>query len=109
MLIAAVAGTFSALYPEGMYFVFLVLAGASGLLIGVLSTPDPGPLQAAVIALAGSFVGANIALIVIAGGTIWLRQRFDQHWTRIALRVIAAWIATISILAALLSIAATRL
>jgi len=108
LLIAAVAGAFAALYPAGLFVLFIVLMGAGGLLIGALSTPDLGPLQATIITLAGSFAGADLALIYVSGGVGWLRERFKQQWLRIGLRVIAAWIAAISILSALLAIATTR-
>ena len=51
------------------------------------------------------FVGANLALIYATGGIGWLQERFTQQWVQIALRVLAAWVAAISVLAALLALA----
>ncbi len=104
LLLATLAAALAALYPSGILTVFLAFSGVCGFLIGVLSTPDPGPLNDTIITLSGSFVGANLALIYAAGGIGWLQERYNQQWVRIGLRVVAAWIAAISVLSALLAL-----
>ena len=72
--------------------------------MGIVSTPDPGPLGAMIITIAGTYVGANLALFYATGGIGWLRDRFNKPWALIGLRIIAAWIATISCLMLALNI-----
>jgi hydrogenase/urease accessory protein HupE len=103
LLVAVVAATLSALYPPGLFALFVILPSIAGALIGFLSTPDPGFLTATIVNLFGSFVGANLALLYIGGGVGWFRERFKGQWSQIGLRIIAAWIAAISVLAASLS------
>ncbi len=103
LLVAILAAMLSALYPAGFLTTFVILLGICGVLIGVLSIPDEGSVLATIITLSGSFVGANLGLVYIAGGVGWLRERFSQQWLRIGLRIIAAWIAAISLLMASLS------
>jgi len=61
-------------------------------------TPDPGPPGAMIITISGTYIGANLALFYASGGIGWLRDRFNKPWAVNGLRVIAAWIATISCL-----------
>ncbi len=98
LAICAIAASLAALLPIGLFLPWLVLAGGGGLLVGVVSTPDPGPWRETIISLAGSFVGANLALLFSTGGVGWLTERFTQPWVRIGLRIIAAWISAISFL-----------
>jgi hydrogenase/urease accessory protein HupE len=104
LILAVSAAALAALHPPGFLTLFLLFSGLCGLLIGALSTPDPGPVRDTIITLAGSFVGANIALIYVTGGIGWLRERFTQHWAHVGLRVVAAWIAAISVLSALIAL-----
>jgi hypothetical protein len=62
-----------------------MVAGAGGLFLGMVSTPDPGPLGAMIITIAGTFVGANLAFFYTSGGIGWLRDRFDKPWALIGL------------------------
>lgn len=105
LLTAVVAATLAALYPKGHVIAHVILASAGGLLIGLLSTPDPGPRAATIITLAGSFVGANLALFYVSGALGWLRERFTQHWVEVGLRVAAAWIAAVAVLMGALAFA----
>ena len=98
LAICLIAALLAALLPNGLFLPWLVLTGGAGLLVGVLSTPDPGHWRATLISLVGSFVGANLALLFSTGGVGWLTERFTQHWVRIGFRIIAAWIAAISFL-----------
>ena len=105
LAVSVIAASLAALLPNGLLVPWLVLAGISGLLLGILSTPDPGHWRATLISLLGSFVGANLVLLYSSGGIGWLKERFKQPWIRVGLRVIAAWIAAISILMLALDIA----
>jgi hydrogenase/urease accessory protein HupE len=105
LIVASLAAAFAALYPPGILTVFVLLTSAAGLLLGVQSTPDPGLLKATLISLAGSLVGANLALLYISGGVGWLRERFTQPWVQTGMRVLAAWLTAISVLSALLAFA----
>ncbi len=106
LVLATLSGTLSALYPTGSFLLSVVLAGVAGLLIGILSTPDPGPLQPTIITLVGCAVGANLALVYVSGGIGWLRLRSTHKILQIGVRVASAWIAAISALLALLTLAA---
>lgn len=106
LLIGVVAATLSALHPGGFFPAIMILVGLGGLLIGLVSTPDPGPLRATVITLAGSFVGANLVLFYVSGAVGALRERFTRHWLAVGLRVVAAWIAAIAVLMGSLTLAA---
>jgi hydrogenase/urease accessory protein HupE len=103
LLVAVVAATLSALYPTGLFALFVILASITGALIGLLSTPDSGSLTATVVTLVGSFVGANLALLYISGGVGEFQARFKQQWSRIGLRIVAAWLAAISVIMASLA------
>ena len=98
LLVAVVAATLSALYPQGLFALFVILASIAGALIGLRSTPDSGTLTATIVSLFGSFVGANLALLYISGGVGWFKDRFKGQWSRIGLRIVAAWLAAISVL-----------
>lgn len=98
LTISLIAASLAALLPHGVMAACILLVGCGGLLLGVVSTPEPGPLQATVITLVGCFVGANLALLYASGGFGWLKERFAQPWARIGLRILAAWIAAISCL-----------
>ncbi len=63
LLVAVVAATLSALYPPGLFALFVILPSIAGALIGFLSTPDPGSLTATTVSLFGSFVGANLVTV----------------------------------------------
>ena len=104
LMIAIVAAMLSALYPTGSYLLFVLLSCFGGLLLGLLSTPEPASLRATIISLLGSFVGVNIILLYVSGGVGWLRERFNQRWVAIGLRIAAAWIAAISVLMASLAL-----
>ncbi|MEM7251952.1 MAG: HupE/UreJ family protein [Pseudomonadota bacterium] len=98
LLVAIVTTTLAALLPAGIQAASLALAGLVGGLIGVLSTPEPGPLPATIFTIAGSVVGANLALFYVSAGIGALRRKFDQPWFLIGVRVLAAWIGAVSII-----------
>ena len=103
LLIATLAATLSAIRPERLYLLSIFLSGIGGFLLGLLSTPDPGPIRSTIITLAGSLVGACIALFYLLGLVSWFQQRFTQQWAQIGMRIVAAWLAAISVLMASLA------
>jgi hydrogenase/urease accessory protein HupE len=103
LLAATLAATLSAIRPKRLYTLSIFLLGIGGFLLGLLSTPDPGPIRSTIITLSGSFVGACIALLYLLGLVNWFQQRFTQQWAQIGLRIVAAWLAAISVLMASLA------
>jgi hydrogenase/urease accessory protein HupE len=101
--IAVTASSLAAIAPARLEVPGILLAGMGGLLIGIVSTPDPGPLRATVVTVAGSYVGANAVLLYASGGVMWIREHLKQPWVHIGLRVVSAWIAAISCLMVALS------
>ena len=69
LALALLAGALAALWPSSPVAPGLLAAGCAGLLIGLASTPDPGPFSFTAITLAGSFVGATVLLLYSAGGS----------------------------------------
>jgi hypothetical protein len=108
MLVATVTASFAALFPTQPRRAILLPGAGCGLLVGAMSVPDPGPLSATLATSAGSFVGANVALLYVSGGLGSARARFDRPWFRIGLRVVAAWTAAIGCLMFALSVAELR-
>lgn len=104
-LVSFSTATLSALYPAGFLAGAVTLAALGGLMIGLISTPDPGSIPATLLMLLGSFAGANLALFYTALCTGWLHQRFPQKWIQFGVRIIAAWIAAISLIMAALNFA----
>jgi hypothetical protein len=98
LALALAAATLAALAPKAARLPALALAAAGGGMIGLLSTPDPGPLRATLITLAGSFTGAGLAVLYGSAGLGWLRERYPAAWMDIGQRVAAAWIAAVSAL-----------
>lgn len=98
--IAVAAASLSALYPSGLFLAFVLICGSAGLAIGLLSTPDEGVFRDTLFTLAGSFVGANLALIYVSGGMGALLDRFKQQWVRLGFRIVGAWIAAIALMMA---------
>jgi hydrogenase/urease accessory protein HupE len=105
LFVAFVSAATAAIYPSGLFATLVSLSALGGVLIGLSSIPDPGPLRDMVITSAGSFVGANYILIMVGGSVSWFRMRFDRDWSLIGARIVAAWIATISVSMAALALA----
>jgi hypothetical protein len=74
------------------------LGAAGGMAIGLASAPDPGPAGAVVITLAGTFVGANLLLLLAFGGVDIARERLRAAWFMLAARVLAGWLIAIILL-----------
>ena len=72
--IAVAASSLAAIARVRLEVAGILLAGMGGLLIGIVSTPDPGSLRAMLVTVAGSYVGAIAALA--------LRQRRRDVDTR---------------------------
>ena len=105
LVVAVAAAATSALLPLLPIMAAVLFALVVGILVGIASTPDPGPLRATLTTLAGSFVGACLLVLYVAGGVDWLRQTYTQHWVQIGIRVVAAWIGAISVLMTALAFA----
>ncbi|MEW9808427.1 HupE/UreJ family protein [Mesorhizobium marinum] len=76
----------------------VAISAWTGLFLGVASIPDEGPAWPVIVTLAGSFVGANLALVYLAFAVGSLRARFTAQWVGIGLRIAAAWIAAVAAL-----------
>lgn len=106
LALALATGTLAALWPSGPVAPPILAAGVAGLLIGLVSTPDPGSLRSTLITLTGSLVGAVLALLYAAGGLGWLHEKMGTSWAQVGFRIAAAWTATIAAL--LLALSLTR-
>lgn len=95
--IGFVSAAVTAIYPSGIFALSVLLSSLCGLFIGASSAPASGPLRDMVITALGSLIGANIALLFVGSGVNWLREHLVGEWSLVALRILAAWIATISI------------
>jgi hydrogenase/urease accessory protein HupE len=108
LALALATSGLAALRPGGVAAPGIAAAGIAGLLLGLASTPDPGPLRATVITLTGSLTGAVVALLYAAGGLGWLHERATRTWARMGFRIAAAWSAAIAALLLALSVAGPR-
>lgn len=92
ILISSVA----ALNVNRLFPVAVVLAIFGGILVGLISIPDDSPGRGRTVTMVGSFIGANVSLLYLAGARIILKEKFAAFWVSIAFRVAAAWVAAIS-------------
>jgi len=95
---AAATAAVAALAPGRWRATAVCAAGMAGLLFGWASVPDPGPAQDRFFTIAGSFAGALLLPLYLAGALDLLRERVDHPAFGIALRVLAAWVAAIAVL-----------
>lgn len=95
---AAITATTAALAPGRWRPIAILGSGAAGFLLGWASVPDPGPLQDRIITMSGSFTSAFMVTLYLAGALDLLRERVDRPFVRIAIRVAAAWVATVAIM-----------
>lgn len=99
LLATAVIGSVSAaLVPNSHGALRLAVCVGCGAGLGIASMPDPGPMRATIITLSGSVVGMNIAVLYLAGGLGWLREKVRAPVGTLGLRVLAAWIAAVALL-----------
>jgi len=92
-VIALAASSLAAIAPAGIIVPGTLLSGAGGLFLGIVSTPDPGPLRAMISTITGTYVGANLALFYAIGGVGWLRERCNRvgtYWLTNNCRLITA-------------------
>jgi hypothetical protein len=71
---------------------------AAGYFLGVVSAPPPASWVTTLYAVSGALLGANFALIFIVAAVDLARQRWPGPWLSVGLRIIASWIAAISLL-----------
>ena len=55
-------------------------------------------MAATIVTLVGSYVGANLAISYIALGVGWISERYSWNGLQIGFRIVAAWIAAISVI-----------
>lgn len=101
---AVVCGALALLLPGRGLVACILAAAAAGFLIGAVSIPDPGPVRDRVITVAGSFVGANLAVLYIFGAILYAKEKASAPWLPTALRAASGVVAAIA--AALLVIGA---
>jgi hydrogenase/urease accessory protein HupE len=97
-IVAVLAATLAALVPGRPRAGVIAVAAVAGALIGVLSTPDPGPFRAVLFTGLGAVAGACLAVLYAGVGLVLLLERFRAEWVRIGARVLAAWVAAVSLL-----------
>ena len=95
---AFITCAFAALFPGKLAALAIVLVCIGGLLIGVVSIPDDGPMRDRLFTMSGSIVGANIGLLFLWGISDVVRERYKWPWIGIAFRVVAAWLGAIALL-----------
>lgn len=95
---AALVCALAALLPGRVLPGATLLTALCGLLIGMASVPDPGPARDMAFTMSGALFGANLGLLYIWGGTLFLKERIPQDWLAIGLRILAAWIGAIALL-----------
>jgi hydrogenase/urease accessory protein HupE len=95
---STVASLIAALFTASLSVPCIVLCAWIGLFLGVASAPDEGPAWPSIVTLAGSFTGANLALLHLVFAVGWLRERFAAKWVHIGLRIAAAWLTAIACL-----------
>jgi hypothetical protein len=94
---AALAAALACLFTVSRWLAVL-LSGASGALIGLGSLPDPGPAGAVAVTIVGTFIGANVLVILLFGGVDLARERLSERWLMLGGRVLAAWLGAIVVL-----------
>ena len=98
LFVAVLAAALAALYPTGIPTASIILCGLGGLSIGFMSMPEDGTMAATIVTLLGSYVGANLAISYIAVGVGWISERYSWNGLQIGFRIVAAWIAAISVI-----------
>lgn len=96
--LATGSAVWAALFPSRGLKAAVILTIGTGLGIGVASVPEAGPPLDRGVTMAGSFFGALLATLYLTGVQEYLRNRFHFPWLIIGFRVLAAWVAAISII-----------
>lgn len=96
--LAAIAAVWAALFPGRGRLAVAVLTAIAGIGLGLASVPAAGPPLDRGVTMAGSFFGAFLATLYLAGLLEYLRNRYQVPWLNIGLRVVAAWIGAIAII-----------
>jgi hydrogenase/urease accessory protein HupE len=96
--LATLAATFAALAPGRALPLVVLLSLGAGAVLGWASLPDAGPSRDRAFTMAGAATGAALGLLYLAGCIDLLRDRIRASALCIALRVLAAWIAAITLL-----------
>ena len=94
LAVAAIAGLLVALARPLTRSVGVLLAGASGLALGLDSPPEAISLRDANLALLGTAIGA----VLVLAGLMQITSRLTRAWQRIGARIVGSWIAASAIL-----------
>jgi hypothetical protein len=106
LLVAAATGLLAA---SGLRLTRPVAVGVAliaGYLLGIFSWPGPASWSTTLYMASGALLGANLSFVylsIIVGAIV---QRWSHTWVLIGFRVMASWVAAISIL--LLALSARR-
>ncbi len=102
LLIATLVGLLVLSNVNVPVMVLLVLAGISGLVIGLDSFPQGLSGKANMLALFGSGVGAYLLMLYMMA----LSESFShKHWQKVGVRVLASWISASALMVLALSFA----
>ncbi len=96
--LAAVLLTAPVLFFSRAQGVAIFVGAVGGLVVGLGSLPEPGPMRAVAITLAGSLAGAPFMMLCIAAVAESIRQRLRSSWTDTIACVAAAWVTAIATL-----------
>ena len=107
--IAFAACSTAALFPHKLLPFAIALVCVGAFLIGDASVPEPGRLRDRLFTMSGSLVGANVGLLYLLGGSLWIRERSKKPWVGIAFRVASAWLGAVSSLMLALGLSGTNL
>lgn len=94
---AIAASGLAALTPGRQECAALALTTVGGFFLGAMSR-DAGPVQDQLTVILGTFLSANVALLLVSVNVDWLQEKVALNWVPIAVRVAAAWVAAISLL-----------
>ena len=90
LLVAALlASLWAAALPGRFAPAAFALVAVGGIYLGSISIPDPGPLQARIVTVSGSFVGLNVGLLYIAGGVLMAKEKLPQARVALGCRIAA--------------------
>ncbi|MCC5870529.1 MAG: hypothetical protein JJU27_18680 [Gammaproteobacteria bacterium] len=96
--LAAVLLTAPALIFRAGEVVAIVVAALGGLVVGLGSLPEPGPIGAVAITLAGSLAAIPFMMLGMAAAAEAVRARLPPSWTGTVAGVTGAWILAIATL-----------
>jgi hypothetical protein len=110
MPLVAVLVTAPALFFRAGEAVARAVSGIGGLVVGLGSMPEPGPMHALVITLAGSLAGAPFIMLCVAAIADVARERLQpSRIATVAAAIAGAWLMAVATLLLALAMAESRL